>query len=462
MVTSGRTKIITNYDYINDSNILEVVTTGLGFHLANALQEDFLLNYFAGIQPILERNKTIRPEINNKIVENHAYEIVKFKTGYLLPKPISYIPRKDSVPSDEIDLLNDYMVIDKKESKDKETINMMSKVGIACRGVFPNLKYGADENEAPFKIYTLDPRTAFTIYHGNEPLVGVNVTKTKDSSGVIHQKLQCYTDSLYYEIEDNRVLTKRNHILGYIPIIEYPQNDERMGDFEPVISMLDAINLTESNRLDGVEQFIQALLVFKNLDIKDEDITRLKELGAIKIKDNGEIEANVSYLSQELNQTQVQKLVDNMYDVVLRICGMPQRNGGSSTSDTGSAVYLRDGWGDAETRACDTELIFKASERTLLKLVIKICRINAGTLVNINSNDIEIKFTRRNYENILQKAQVLQTLLATKAVAPRLAFTVCGLFNDPESAYQESEEYMKLNAQQIANKVMTEEQNNNG
>ena len=457
MLLNGRKKIYTEYDVVDETNIITVINEALPIHLNNALEEDYLLNYFKGVQPILERKKDIRPEINNKIVINHAYEIVKFKTGYLLPKPIDYIARKDEVDGKELATLNDYMVSVNKESKDKETVDTMSKVGVACRGVFPNQFFVKEKTEiAPFKLYNLDPRTSFVIYGGNnEPLLGVVVYVYKDVNGNIVRRLQCYTDNMYYEIESLQIIEKRPHILGFIPIIEYPNNQERMGDFEPVIGMIDAINLTESNRLDGVEQFVQAIMVFKNVDIDDEAITRLKDLGAIKVKDNGEIEANVSYLVQELNQSQVQQLVDDMYDVMLRICGMPQRNGGSSTSDTGSAVYLRDGWGDAEARACDTELIFKASERTLLKLVLKICRGMGAGIINLNANDIEIKFTRRNYENILQKAQVLTTLLGNDKVAPRLAFISCGLFNDPESAYEESAEYYKkLTAEQIAREEM--------
>ena len=463
MLLIGRRKIYTPYEKIDDTNVLEVVGISSLIHFDNAWQEEYLINYVRGVQPILGRIKEIRPEINNKIVENHAYEIMKFKTGYLLPKPIDYIARKDEVDGDELGLLNDYMGMVDKESKDKETVNMMSNVGVAVRGVFPNPNHNfAPRETAPFKLYNIDPRTAFVVYSGDDmPIMGVVIYMYKRvSDGEFVKRFQCYTDKMYYEIEDDLIIKKEPHILGMIPIIEYPNNDERMGDFEPVIPLLDAINLTQSNRLDGVEQFIQSLLVFKNVDIDDEAIERLRKIGAIKVKDNGELVANVSYLVQELNQEQVQKLVDCMYDVVLRICGMPQRNGGSSTSDTGSAVYLRDGWGDAETRACDTELVFKTSERVVLKLAIKISRGVAGTLINLYASDIEIKFTRRNYENILQKAQVLTTLLSNDKIAPRLAFVSCGLFNDPESAYEESYEYYKtLTAEQIAREEANKQAN---
>ena len=56
-------------------------------------------------------------------------------------------------------------------------------------------------------------------------------------------------------------------------------------------------------------------------------------------------------------------------------------------------------------------------------------------------SSIEIRFTRRNYENIQAKAQVLTTLLANDKIHPRLAFEHCGLFVDPDLAYTQSKEY---------------------
>ena len=45
-------------------------------------------------------------------------------------------------------------------------------------------------------------------------------------------------------------------------IFEYEANTARMGAFEPVLTMLDAINTVQSNRIDGVEQGpVQSLMV---------------------------------------------------------------------------------------------------------------------------------------------------------------------------------------------------------
>jgi hypothetical protein len=149
--------------------------------------------------------------------------------------------------------------------------------------------------------------------------------------------------------------------------------------------------------------------------------------------------ADVDIVTNELNQQQTQTLKDDAYQAVLTICGMPNRNGGSSTSDTGSAVLLRDGWSLAESRAKDSELMFKRSEKEMLRLVLKLCGGLAD--LDLRLKDIDMKFTRRNYDNIQSKSQVLVSMLQQPKVHPLLAYTHCGLFSDPESAYTMSMQY---------------------
>ena len=63
--------------------------------------------------------------------------------------------------------------------------------------------------------------------------------------------------------------------------------------------------------------------------------------------------------------------------------------------------------------------------------------------MTLKVNDIDIRFTRRNYENILQKAQVLDMMLKNGQIDPKLAFQHCGMFADPDLAYTMSKAYVE-------------------
>lgn len=455
----GRRMIKSDETEVTVENVVAILNKALPYHWENRSEIQYLWYYYRGLQPILNREKQVRPEICNKIVENRANEIVSFKSGYLMGEPLQYVSRGNGDNlSDAINQLNEFVFAEEKPAKDKELADWFHICGTSFRMVLPD--EGVDEDDdSPFEIYTLDPRNTFVVYNnglGNKPLLGVKYVV--DDNGIVHYS--CYSDHEYFEIVESHIIKVEPHILGDIPIIEYPLNIARIGAFELVIPLLDAINLTDSNRQDGVEQFIQALMLFHNVDISSDDYDKLREEGAIKFRDiDPQLKAEVSYLTSTLNQGETQTLVDHMYQTVLTICGMPNRNGGTSTSDTGSAVIMRDGWSAAEARAKDSELMFKKSERIFLKLILNICKTLKG--MDLKVCNIEIRFTRRNYENILQKAQVLDLMLKNSKIHPRLAFEHCGLFVDSDLAYTLSAEYaeeQEKKAQELLEKQNTEKE----
>lgn len=437
----GRRVIKSSVREISRENVVEVLLKALGDHETNRREIDYLWKYYRGEQPILRRTKDVRPEICNRIVENRANEIVSFKVGYLCGEPIQYIGRKaDDSITKHIMVLNELMFAEDKATKDQEIVEWQMICGTAYRLVLPDET--GEEGDAPFRLYTLDPRDTFVVYSneiGNKPLMGVKYYR--DDENVLH--FSVYTQNRFYLIEGDALKEERAHALDMIPIFEYPANNARLGSFEIVLPLLDTINNIESNRMDGMEQTIQAFIKFVNCDITAEDFKELKELGAIKVKSVDGANADVDVVKNDLNQDQSQTLKEDCYNAILTICGIPNRNGGSSTSDTGAATQLRDGWESAETRAKDSETMFKKAEKNMLRLVLRICRDLAN--IDLRIADVDTKFTRRNYEAIQSKSQVLVSMLQQDKIHPLLAFSHCGMFTDPESAYAMSMKYYEEN-----------------
>ena len=451
----GRTVITNDEVEITDSNIIDILDKAMAAHMKNRGEIQYLWDYYRGKQPILMREKKVRPEICNRIVENRANEIVSFKVGYLCGEPIQYIGRNgsDSV-SKAISELNEMMFSENKASQDKRIAEWQSICGTAYRLVLPDIRKG--EDDAPFEMYTLDPRDSFVVYSnevGGRSLIGVKYCTTDDNDTIC----SVYSDRHYWKVKNGKVIESTDNKLGMIPIIEYPANSARLGAFEIVLPLLDAINTVSSNRIDGIEQFIQAFVKFINCDITKEQYLEFLEMGAIKVKSADGLVADVDIVSNELNQMQTQTLVDHLYQTVLTICGMPSMsNGSTSDSSNNGAVILKNGWQGAETRAKDSELMFKEAEQKVLKIVLCIIRNTRGLsadLYALRLKDISMQFTRRNYENIQSKSQVLTSMLQQPKIHPRLAFENCGLFIDPERAYSVSKEYSEEQEKKAAEKM---------
>ena len=437
----GRQLITTDVEDITIDNVCGVLQTAMTKHSQNFNDIQYLWEYYRGEQPVLARKPVDREDINNPVVENVAYEIVEFKTGYLTYEAIQLVSNSESeTVTKSVEKLNKYMNALDKGSLDMELALWLHVCGLAYRMVLPNRVKKRADGEVPFFIFIPDPRYTFVVVTNDirrKPVMAVNYVTRADGTVVYN----CYTDKRYFKIADQTTVEDaKPNPLG-IPIIEYHANLARLGAFEVVLSLADALNEIESNRADAIEKFVQAILVFHNVKIDDDTFKDLKTKGAINIKDiDPQLKAEIEYLVKELNQDQTETLANHLYERILTICGMPNRNGGNkSTSDTGKAVIYRDGWGAAEYRAKMTEGGFRIAEKQFLKLVLKICREMSD--VDLTLMDIEIRMPRRNYDNIKEKADVLTMMLENGQIDPRLAFEHCGMFVDPETAYLLSKKY---------------------
>lgn len=346
----GRQIAYTDVEEITEDNILSVVANAIGIFNKNKRVFQYLWDYKNGDQPIRYRRKTIRDDVNNPIVENHAWEIVRFKNGQTNGEPIQCVcTSKDEGKNTQIDRFNDYCKASGKHSRDISSGEWTSATGTGFKAVQRRM-----DNEIPFRITVPTPMNTFIIYsvQTGEPMLAVQ--ELKDDKG--ERYFLCFSATREYRIKNSNLVTlgvdengneikSRLHAFSDIPIVEYPNNQCRISDIELVMDMLDAINNMQSNRMDAVEQFVQSFVKFINCDIDEETFNKMKMLGAFVVKsNNGEgNKADVDIMSQELNQTQTQVAKDDLWNNALSISAIPNKQGNTG-GDTQGAVELRNGW----------------------------------------------------------------------------------------------------------------------
>lgn len=438
----GRQVIYIDDVEIDQNNICEILTKITQIHQTNEQQIDRLYRIYKGDQSIFQKTRTVRDDVNNIIVVNFANFIVSFHTGYLLGKPIQYVSCGEQTNelservSREIDTLNRYAKNCGKAAEDDELAKWFNICGTSYRFTMT-----ADiDSNSPFGTYSVDPRCAMVAYSNfvdKKRKLGVIRTTMDDGTRIYH----CYTDRLYIKVSEpfnfpDSILDVQDHVYGHVPLIEYPANTERIGSFEVVLPLLDAINAAFSDLADGREQFINALLVLKGADIEDEQFKKIKEYGGIKVPPDGD----VKYLVSELNQTENGETIKLMINTMLTIAGIPIRSGNEGgTSDNGIAVFLRSGYEDSEMKAERFERIFTKSENEFLKIALRICNCMNGMQLKLES--VEPHFTRQITDNMLSRVQALMSMLSSDKVHPLLAWQIAKLVSDPESAYMISKQY---------------------
>lgn len=438
----GRKVIKTSVKEINRENVVEELGKAIAVHWQNRAEMDYLYHYANGNQPILYREKPVRPQIKNNVVENHALEIVRFMTAQNFGEPIQYVSvDKDETKTIAIDKLNKMMAAINKSYYDVQIGEWQSNVGTAYRYNWSNKYADVSLGECPVGIDTPDPRYNFVVYSsdfGGRPLMSVSQAKDDEGENIYY----CTTPKQVYYIKNSKIIQDKSAANGYgrIMLVEFPNNVRRLSDIEIVITMLDTINKVQSNRMDGIEQFVQAFMKFVNCDITEDDFLKLCNLGAIKVKSPQGVQADVDMISNELNQEQTQVAKDDLYKNMLIIEGMPNREQNTG-GDTGQAVYLRNGWDFAEQRAKIDEPVIIKSEKEALKNVLTILRTKQLISEELKISDIDVKITRNKTDNMLVKAQALIYLLE-KGIHPKIAIKTCDLWGDPEKVYVQSKPYL--------------------
>lgn len=432
----GRDVIYTNELKINRDNILAELNKAIGKHNQNKEEIDYLDHYYRGNQPVLYREKIIRPEIKNMIVQNTAYFIVETKTADIASEPIQYVLRgTDESKGQLIADLNTMMENEDKPYLDTQLARWRSICGTSYRFIEKDSGQSSLLDETPFRLSVLDPRDTFVVYYSKSKLPAFSVQMFQNEQNKTVYGV--YTNTMYFEIQGNKITSEAINGFLAIPVIEYPNNERRLSDIEITISISDAINEMASDRQDGIEQFIQAFYKFINCDIDEEKFAQLRQSGAFVVKsNNGDNKADVDIMSSELNQSESQIAKDDLFNTMLVVQGIANREGNTG-GDTGNAVSLRNGWVDSEKRAELSEPVFKKSEKQFLRILLK------ATNLHLSISDIEIKISRSKMDNMLTKAETLQMLL-TSGINPERAIKSVGFFADPEQVAIESKPRMDV------------------
>lgn len=445
----GRKIAYTDVERVTRDNVVKVLGGAIGVFNFNKAAIKYLWDYKNGDQPSLYRTKTIRDDVCNKVVENRAWEITRFKMGQTFGEPMMYNSlSKDEKVNVAVDRFNGYLRAAGKAAKDLSMGEWQSATGAGFEAV-QLLEEGAD---IPFRIVVPSPMNTFVIYQRQTQEPIMSVQELKDEEGFTYY--QCFTKTHEYRIQnstllplflttDNIPVYERLHTFGEIPIVEYPNNQDRLSDIEIVVTLLDSIDNYQSNRVDSVEQFVSSFIKFVNCDVDEDTFTKMKMRGAFVVKSNNgsDNKADVDIMTQELNQTQTQVAKEDLWNSALDILAIPNRQE-TGGGDRAGATYLRNGWDHAKQAARIKDAYVIESEYRLSTCMRNAIRVRKGeNELPITTKDYEPVINHSPTDNMQVKAQTYQ-MLVQNGISPLVAIKTTGLWNDPEKVYLLSKPYL--------------------
>lgn len=433
----GRKTAYVDFSEVTPDNILKIIKEGASVLNWNRPAIRYLHDYYKGDQPALYRTKTIRDDINNPVVENHAFEIVSFKNAQTYGEPVQCVSLKnDEKINKAVDALNDF-----NRNANKYLVDIQCGEWTSCVGTgYKAVQRTKPPHAAPYRLVAPSPMNTIIVYSAVtfEPLLSMQ--QLKDENG--EQYYQCFSEYLEYIYKHGQIISTNIHAFGGIPIVEYPNNADRLSDIELVITMLDAVNEIQSNRVDGIAQFVQSWFKFINCEVDETSFLAMKQQGAIVVKsNNGQNTASVDLMQQELNQEGTQVGKDDIWNNALDILAIPNRQSNTG-GDTQGAVQLRNGWDFARQRANLKDPYVCVSDKRLNRVALKvISQAKTPNPCELTEMDYDVHIVHSPTDNLLVKAEALEILLRC-GIHPLVAVKVVGLWADAEKVFMQSKGYL--------------------
>ena len=354
-------------------------------------------NYYIGNQKIMRKQASDVGKPCNRVMTNYCYNIVQNYKGYLTGIDIAY------TSDQELD-----MVFDVLNYNDCHTVDSQLLQDALIYGVAYEISYIDEEGKQRFK--TLNPMTCFPIYDNtlNQDLKYAVRLYMDDLIEKDSYIVEVYSDKWVRTYKSTmgfksfNLIKEEPHYFGMVPITVFQLNENRKSIFDQVITLQDAYNELLSAEVDDFQSFADAYLVLKGMMGTDpEDLADMKRNRALLL----DSDADVSYLTKNITDTQIENMLNNINDAIHKIANSPDFNDEKLLAQSGIAMrYKLVGFENASS-AIEAEMR-KALQRRI-ELICAIANLKGSESV---WRDIKITFTRNLPTNLTETAQVVNSL----------------------------------------------------
>lgn len=378
-----------------------------------------LINYYRGKHIILKREKLSEASANNKLVSNHAKYITDMTTAFFNGVPVEYLASEgyDIEPLKNSYLEQTISALDTKLAKNS------SICGRAYELIYAN------NNSQPRSAF-IEPINGFIVYDDSaehNKLFGVyyynhlNINGGKGNSEVLavddrtRMTFKGTTSSF-----NNLILSKSEpHYFGGVPMVEYLNNDEAQGDFEQVISIIDAYNIVMSDRVNDKEQFVDAILFLTGVLISENTARKLKEERILE----AEPDAKAEYLSKSLTEADIEILRKALKEDIQRFSMVPDLSDEQFAGNL-SGVAIQYKLLGFQQHVKNKEPLFSKGLRERFELYNNFLKRKRKMSV-VPPHRVDIKFSRNLPSNDLEISQVVNNLKNTVSDETLLSIVPC-------------------------------------
>lgn len=376
-----------------------------------------LKQYYKSEHVIEKRELRDPTKPNNKLANPYGNYITDMFVGYFVGEPISY-------KSNDEDALNTVQMI--FTYNDEQDHNAELAKNASIYGKAYELLYNDVEKSIRFK--TIEPDTVIMIYDNSieqELLYAIRYYNSysleRDDYDVmieVYSKLDVKVYRAHSVMEGLKLVYEYEHFFNEVPIIEYKNNDDRIGDFELVMTLIDSYDKLESDSLNDFEYFCDAYLALYGMDADKDDVKEMKENRVIVL----EAGTKAEWLVKQTNDAQIENLKSRIDADIHKFSKCPALTDKDFSSNASGVAmrYKLTGMGNV---TAIKERKFKRGIQRRIELISNMLEVKAqGTF---DWRAIEVVFTRNlptNEDELADTINKLRGMVSNETLISLLPF----------------------------------------
>ena len=399
----------------------EVIST-----LISSVKRKTELRRYDELDKYYNAEKIVEEEGSEQLVAVTAFAryITGLNTGYLLGNPVTYtVRKKSSAKFEKIQNEFDEQII---SNTDIRLANDASKFGHGFERIYAN-------EDSKCRSAVVDPRNIIlvrdnTVEHKKMfAIIYVNAVDDKGEEIVDEYDLTILTSSTICErrLKGGNLIgdesEDRSHFFGEVPVVEYLNDDDLIGDYETVIPNIDAYNKLQTARVNDRMKNANSILLVSGGGLEEKQVDEIMN-GRIADLPEG---AKMEYITKSTNEEESEKLRDSIKDDIHMISMTPDVSD-KNFAGSASGVSLQYKLFTFEKHAKDKERCFEAALMERVHIYNTYLRKTANMPL-LAIGDIDAVFKRALPQNDVETAKMINDLdgiVDRETLVSQLSFVV--------------------------------------
>lgn len=378
----------------------EMILAYIREHENEAKRRARMFEYYRGNHDILGRRMEDPSKPNNRLCNGFPQMISNAYAGYMHGEPVIY--NADDAMMESLKATFRY--------NDVQAEDAALGLDLSICGVAVEIHYtDADGNE---RFRRVDPVQCIDVREDTIESALTALIRYYDVRDVVRNKttrrIEVYeaAETTVYELEGGTLVEvgREPGVYGDVPAVFYTNNVNRMGDFESVLTLVDAYDKMQSEALNDQEYFSDAYLALFGLQgTTGEDVAAMKQGRVLSLP----VDADARFLIKQQDGADAETIKKRLNNDIHRFSGCPDMTD-ENFAGNASGVAIRYKLLLFEIVAGIKEREFKRGLQRRLELLCNIWKVkNRGSF---DWRDYEITFRRALPENLLELSQTISNL----------------------------------------------------